>query len=584
MEAKRLNRHIMLYILIAGICMLAMVDTDIFCYPSLSTSLLPDFLICCLSIITLGHIALVRYAVSNSGGFFLLTWILFVGIYSLFVPCEYYRLIYLLSSLLFAVDLICLSNKELIRWEYVESFFLLEAFVQLFSILLQVIHIAPSGSDFFSVTGLNENPSATAVFLALCLPLGIKRLNVTKGKRKILFLFFLLVMLAAIIALKCRTAYVGSVIALAVSYFKQLKYQVQKMTFSCRLGLLGLIVGVFLFSGYYLYNMKEKSSDGRMLIWKNTIQMILEKPQGYGYGMFERDYNLKQSAYFLNGKNDEQEIMLADHVFMPYNDTLEQCVEGGFLGGFFYPLFYVVMICKSYKRRKYETLAVALSAFVMSMFNFLYTYPVVWLLLMCNYAETCFGDKIIRKRKSYSLWYAYALVGVIGIFVIMLMSKNLEFIKAQCQLRRINQLLDKNIIVDDEYIASLKEEVSTSELYYTSLAKNFLLEGKYDRAIDALLVAKEYTSSPSVYLSLASCYARMGNIDNALHCTLIAKGIVPHHFMPEIILLRLYVKCGESEKALAQAHYIQKKPIKVHSEKVDKIKNEALKYIQAYEK
>ena len=65
MCSDRLGRHIMLYMLVAGICILAMVDTCVFCYPSFSTTLLPDFLICCLSIVALSHIAMVRYAVNN---------------------------------------------------------------------------------------------------------------------------------------------------------------------------------------------------------------------------------------------------------------------------------------------------------------------------------------------------------------------------------------------------------------------------------------------------------------------------------------------------------------------------------------
>lgn len=109
-------------------------------------------------------------------------------------------------------------------------------------------------------------------------------------------------------------------------------------------------------------------------------------------------------------------------------------------------------------------------------------------------------------------------------------SKNLNFIKVQYQLKKANQLLDKNIVVDAGYITSLKNDASTSELYYTSLAKNFLLSGRYNRAVEALLVAKDYTSSPSVYLTLASCYAREGKTADAIQCVQIAKGIIPHHF------------------------------------------------------
>ena len=219
----------MLYMLVAGICILAMVDTCVFCYPSFSTTLLPDFLICCLSIVALSHIAMVRYAVNNSSVLFLFAWIAFIFIYSQFVPCEYYRLIYIVSTLLFAIDLICLYGNGWLKWLYVENIFLVGAFLQILSILLQVIHCVPSGSEFFSVTGFCDNPSATAIFLVSCLPFVVKRLNITKGNLKILYVVFFLIIFLAILALKCRTAYVGSIIALSVSYYKQIKCQVQKI-------------------------------------------------------------------------------------------------------------------------------------------------------------------------------------------------------------------------------------------------------------------------------------------------------------------------------------------------------------------
>lgn len=580
MCSEKKVRHIFPYALIASILILAMMDTGVFYFPSLSTSLLPDFLICCLSVIMLGFIVKVK----NNGLFFLFVWIVFVGVYSLFVPCERYRLIYIVSTLLFAIDLICLVEKERLKLEYVENVFLLGAFLQILTILLQIFRIVPSCSKYFLVTGLNENPSATAIFLVLCLPFIVKHLNIFRGNLKVFFLFFFFLMIASIFVLNCRTAYVGLVVVLCVSCFKQFKCLIKKFSLPCRMAAFALAMGMTLLGVYGLYKMKENSSDGRIFIWKNSIQMVYEKPLGYGYGMFEKDYNLKQATYFQYKERSEREILLANQVFMPYNDTLEQCVEGGLLGGTFYLLFYIVMICKSYKRKKNDTLAIALCAFVMSMFNFLYTYPIAWLLLMYSYAEASLGEEREEWKAYLSRKYSCAFVGVLGIFVIILLNTNLNFIKAQYQLKKINQLLDKHIIVDEVFLASLKDEVSTSELYYTSLAKNFLLERKYECAIDALNVAKKYTSSPSVYLSMATNYAKCDNISEAIQCVLIAKGIIPHHFVPDFLLMELYVKCGESKKALMQARHILKKPIKVHSEKVDEIRKEAFKYIQAYEK
>ncbi|WP_350629501.1 O-antigen ligase family protein, partial [Acinetobacter baumannii] len=85
----------------------------------------------------------------------------------------------------------------------------------------------------------------------------------------------------------------------------QIKCQVQKIVVPYRMIVLFLFVVMFLFAGYSLYKMKINSSDGRIFFWKNSVQMVMENPLGYGYGMFEKEYNLKQSAYFQNEKRDE---------------------------------------------------------------------------------------------------------------------------------------------------------------------------------------------------------------------------------------------------------------------------------------
>lgn len=135
-------------------------------------------------------------------------------------------------------------------------------------------------------------------------------------------------------------------------------------------------------------------------------------------------------------------------------------------------MFYAIMICKSYKRKKYDTLAVALCTLGMSMFNFLYTYPIVWLLLMCNYAEISIDEKKIKEEKT---WLSRRAACAFSLFILYTysctISKKSEFYKGPISIKKANQLLDKNIVVDAGYITSLKNDASTSELYYTSLAK-----------------------------------------------------------------------------------------------------------------
>lgn len=89
--------------------------------------------------------------------------------------------------------------------------------------------------------------------------------------------------------------------------------------------------------GIHLYQIKNNSADGRLLIWKLSTKMIAENPfKGYGYGLFERNYNLKQASYFANQTSSNTERRNASFVAMAYNDYLEQTIEGGILGLLFY--------------------------------------------------------------------------------------------------------------------------------------------------------------------------------------------------------------------------------------------------------
>ncbi len=68
--------------------------------------------------------------------------------------------------------------------------------------------------------------------------------------------------------------------------------------------ILGIAVSGWLVM-YYSYKTKQASADGRILIWKVSAGLLAGKPfGGYGYGLFEREYNLAQGQkYFEQVRN-----------------------------------------------------------------------------------------------------------------------------------------------------------------------------------------------------------------------------------------------------------------------------------------
>ena len=67
-------------------------------------------------------------------------------------------------------------------------------------------------------------------------------------------------------------------------------------------------------AGTKMYGMKKDSADGRLLIWKLSAEMIVANPAGYGYGLFEKNYNLYQADHFSGHEHSGTERRNADFV------------------------------------------------------------------------------------------------------------------------------------------------------------------------------------------------------------------------------------------------------------------------------
>lgn len=577
--------NITLYIIVASVLTLAMIDSHAFCYPSLSQSLLPNLLISFLGILA-SYFMIKRKLRLNGLCYLLLIWLGYIYSFSLFVPAEQYRQAYLSCSLLFGISMTCFLRQNLIRWSWLEHVCIALAILQVVYVLLQALHLVKSGSLFFALTGVGENPSTVAIYLACCLPLLVNMISKNKGLDRLPYVFFLIIVLFVVIILKCRTAYVGCLISFLVFICATLKKQKNQRYLKTNVILCCLLMCALFLGGFIFYKMKAKSADGRILIWKITTCMIMDTPNGYGYGMFERNYNLKQATYFQEGTRNEKEIMLADHVFVPYNDLLEQSVEGGLVGGLLYLSIYFGMIWVAYRKKEIETLSFGSSALGMSMINYFYTYPVVWLMLMCYFAKISVkvNNCNLQHNAATGRKNRFVIPVLVALISLALLVLDFRQINAQYHLKKYSDLLSKHVAIDENAFLALGDGGSTSELYYTTFAKNYLLEARYVDAINCLEKAKLYTSDPMVYLTLATSYAKIGRNQAALENVRLARNIVPHHFLPELLLLRIYDHIGNRKEALQQAHLIMEKSIKVHSDNVQRIKNEANRYIQAYEK
>lgn len=493
-------------------CISATVDTHFFVYPSLSRSFFLECGIAILFLVLLAFRLFNREAFTFSYlEFFVVSWIFYIVLQScIFHDGEKYRMLYLIMTLFAVLVFNGMQKEGLLSRFFIESVLLSIAFIHIICIMGQHLGVLPSGNNNFSVTGCGENPTVAALFLTGVVPLTITRIKRSAYKHYyVLLLFFLLV---CVILLRCRTAYVGLVVVFVVwFYFSQRKkiYDVYKR-FSLSFPLLcfALLFAVICV-GKIIYTMKRDSSEGRLLIWKLSSLMIIEHPLGCGYGLFEKNYNLRQAEYFASSDYSEREVQNADFVYVPYNDYLEHGVEGGCAGMFFLFAFYFLLISKSAKRRRIEEMAVLVSFAVMSLFNFVYTSISPWLLLMCYGSYAIAGERIIELRVHHPILLR-AFLSLLS-FIIALRIGNMMI--AQYNLKMI---CDNNQVVADREYAQLESDISTSEAYWTMRAVNHFKEKRYEKARTCIHYARRYSSLPVLFQVEFCCLSSMGRYQEGI--------------------------------------------------------------------
>jgi len=97
--------------------------------------------------------------------------------------------------------------------------------------------------------------------------------------------------------------------------------------FKIFLVILFLAVGIV-----FLYNYRPKSADARVLIWRVSCDMIMDRPlSGHGAGAFDEKYMLYQAAFFE--KNPKSPfVLVAGNAGYPFNELLNTVICFGVIG------------------------------------------------------------------------------------------------------------------------------------------------------------------------------------------------------------------------------------------------------------
>lgn len=563
-----------LRLLFLTLCLLYTVDTHLFIYPSLSRTLMPASLIVLISAIVIVVLVYSQAIVyMNSLMRLLFVWILYLIFHQCFIPCERYYL-FLHIDFLFLAFILCLllQNKQLTRRD-IENGLLIVLYCNLLYITIQLTGLVDSPSSSFSITGASDNVNLTAIYIAGCVPLLYSRIE--EGNRG--HWISLVLVFVIIVFLKCRTAFIGCGIDIFVMLLMsdRIRTIFKKTNFRLKVILSIFLAGVVIGLGIFLYNIKKDSANGRIFVWRQSLEMSASRPMGYGYGLFEREYNLHQSQYFLSGLGTDTERHNAEYTTKALNDYLEHCVCGGWIGMLLLVLFYTLSIKKSWQNRDRTALAIFLSFSIMSLTYFITSSIQPWLLVICYAA-------IVWNKESCKLLPIYSQIVLITFLVLTTYVgfREIKVTIAQIKLAQYKEQMKLNKNINDQLFANLESDIETSEGYWQTRGINLLRQYKFVEANRCYREAIRYTSAPSLHYRLYEISKLQGHESTGIEHILYWYGLEPLKLSPKLLLMLYSDRKNDKRVALRYAHEIISTPIKVHNQLSEEIQNNARLYIE----
>lgn len=282
--------------------------------------------------------------------------------------------------------------------------------IHLIICFLQYISFLPNYNNYFRVGSTFGNPDMLSAYLSMLLPFCF-----FGDKWKLFKKVIILIAVVMFFLLQARTAIVTFIVTLVA-------YCISKQFISKR-----MVIVVFvsiLLSIVMLVWWHPKSVLGRIYIWIVSLNMLQDKPFGWGLYSFEKYYPEFQSQYTI-GHPGIVEILNYDVVHSPYNEFLNIGVTLGIIAMLLYMVFVFYILILAYKKKSlllFPLLAyqvISLSYFPFKIIPLTVLYIVSCTIVISDDVRSIHAPLSLKLRKNI---IKYICIAVFSCFVISLYS------------------------------------------------------------------------------------------------------------------------------------------------------------------
>lgn len=435
--------------------------------------------------------------------------------------------------------------------------------------ILQYTHILPAYGKL-PVTGSFDNPAGFAASLCAGLPFTLALFRDRHPWIRRYSTGAVLFIIGAIFLSYSRAGIVSVAVIALLWIFGRLKGR-HRVT----VGRMMLSLVPVLFVGLYL--VKKDSADGRLLIWRCSLEMIADKPVfGHGPGGFTAQYMNYQADYFRAHPGSPY-AQLADTIHHPFNEYLLVVIDYGLFGlALLASLGYIVL--RQYRKRSIADPAVQaagwclISISVFALFSYPFFYPFVWVMVLLS-LWIIFGAKVpTRPAVRLFLLLPALVIGVISYRDIHYQNQWRK-VSREAAARRTESTLPQY-----EY---LHHELVRDRYFLYNYAYELSVAGEYDKSLVVARECSQIWADYDLQLVLADTHMKMKQYVQAEQHFKQAAAMCPARFMPLYKLATIYVATGRTGQARALARQILEKEAKVPSPTVTAIQRDMRQLIDS---
>lgn len=445
--------------------------------------------------------------------------------------------------------------------KYFVFFILCWGMCEIIIVLLQKWHCISSNHSWFEVTGTFGNPGPLGGFLGILCAGVINVIYRRRGINEVRTLAWILIgvlLMYGVIASDSRSSLLAAFTGGVVIFIRRIVYLIQENRIKR--------VVVECFSTFMilstvsviLYCLKPDSADGRLLVWLNTLLLILDNPiWGWGTGGWTANYMLYQADFFASYPQSPF-IMLADNVAYPYNEILHIGAEHGLLG----MALFIWLVVESFRVRPSNCLSESL--------------------------RISFWAFIVFSLFSYS-FDVFQLTAMFAFLTASLELRPVFYIRIPSYIRKVSFLIVITILscISVHFYGLYKKAWHDPELfpyfqYNPEIMYMYVQKETIPDSMKSYMLSRASFLFPDseIYCMLGDESMNMGNLDKAEIFYRKAIDMVPSRITPRYKLFKLYISRGDTILAVSLGRIVLSLKPKVESTKTLRMKGEIKDFLQ----